>query len=90
MTAARTDDRVLDVPMQPVRCLRCDAQVEVRKSSWQQTSIQWHEEAMATCQERVADSSTPTGCRVDMCNALRDSIARAAQQGNIHVPDDGY
>lgn len=90
MMAERTDDRVLDVPMQPVQCLRCDAQVEVRKSSWQQTSIQWHQEAMAACQERAANSSAPAGCQVDACTALRDSIARAAQQGNIHVPDDGY
>lgn len=88
--AVRTDDRVVDVPMQPVRCLRCASQVEVRKSSWQQTSIQWHAEAMATCQERDHESTGPGACQLGGCSALRESIAQAAQRGELHVPDDGY
>ncbi|MDR7303857.1 ferredoxin [Haloactinomyces albus] len=86
----QTDDRLLDAPMEPVQCLRCDARLQVRKSSWQQTSIQWDEEAAATCAERRAEASTPGRCRLETCAALWDSIRSAAAEGGIHVPDDQY
>src|SRR5690606_13754173 len=37
---SRQDDRLLDCPPAPVACRRCAAEVQVRKSSWEQTSIQ--------------------------------------------------
>jgi len=85
----RTDDRLVDTPMCPVRCQRCAAEVTVRKSSWQQTSIQWHADALARCSEREQDSVVPGGCHVETCTALRESIADAAQQGSIPVSEDG-
>lgn len=90
----RTDNRLHDVPMQPVQCQRCEALVGVRKSSWQQTSIQWDAAATTACRELdTAPEPTPDtvrGYQGDTCEALRDSIAKAAQDGTVHVPDDRY
>lgn len=92
--AVRTDNRLHDVPMQPVQCQRCEALVGVRKSSWQQTSIQWDAAATAACQELDTGPDATTdpvrGYQGETCAALRESIARSAQEGTLHVPDDGY
>lgn len=92
--AVRTDNRLHDVPMQPVQCQRCEALVGVRKSSWQQTSIQWDSAATTACRELDTSSEgTPDSVRGhqgETCGALRDSIAQATQNGALHVPDDGY
>jgi hypothetical protein len=45
----RTDNRLTDAPMVPVTCRRCGAEVWARKSSWQQTSVQWDATAAALC-----------------------------------------
>lgn len=91
--APRTDDRLLDAPMEPLRCRRCDAAVRVRKSSWQQTSIQWDGAAMAACQNRRSATTARTGRDSDdpgTCPALRESIQQAAVAGSIQVPDDHH
>ncbi|TYK52850.1 ferredoxin [Actinomadura decatromicini] len=74
----RQDDRLLDGPLLPVRCRRCDAEVLVRKASWEQTSIQWNAAARAAC----------TGLKGDphaTCPALRSAIQEAALTGAIAV-----
>ena len=86
----RTDDRLTDSPMRPVQCTHCAAWVEVRKSSWQQTSIQWNREALANCAELPHRTTVSNRCPVEGCAALREAISEAARQGVIHVPDDGY
>ena len=48
----RPDNRYADSPMVPVACRRCGARVLARKSSWNQTSVQWDAEASARCLER--------------------------------------
>ncbi len=85
--AVRPDVRLDTAPMQQVRCDRCLAAVAVRKSSWDQTSIQWHQDALATCQERRNPMPTwgPNGGYFLGCTALRDSIRRAAVTGEIDV-----
>jgi hypothetical protein len=40
MMVIRPDNRLDDAPMVPVVCARCGAGVQVRKSSWNQTSVQ--------------------------------------------------
>lgn len=51
----REDNRLTDgAPMLPLSCPRCGNQVRVRKSSWQQTSVQWDAQAMLGCPERQA------------------------------------
>lgn len=80
----RPDDRLLDAPMRPLACRRCGAEVEVRKASWHQTSVQWNGPALAACQERrAAGTGLFSGCA-----ALRESIVQAALDGEIPVPEE--
>ena len=88
----RPDNRLLDEPMRAVRCERCSARVEVRKSSWAQTSVQWHADAESRCEERrvAAPLPGPNGDFFESCGALTETIRRAALNGAVHVPDDSY
>ncbi|WP_217168488.1 hypothetical protein [Streptomyces sp. AC512_CC834] len=83
----RLDTRRADgVPMRPLACERCAAEVLVRKSSWQQTSVQWNARATAACAER--DAAGGTGEAFEGCRSLRDTIREAAVRGTIEVVDD--
>ncbi|MFD7077816.1 ferredoxin [Nocardioides sp. NPDC057577] len=86
----RPDVRLDDAPMQPVTCGTCEGHVQVRKSSWDQTSIQWSEAALAACVERRASSPRPgpNGATFTGCAALRDAIREAAVRGDLTVIDD--
>ncbi|WP_255799542.1 ferredoxin [Mycobacteroides abscessus] len=87
----RPDNRLADVPMVPVACHRCGAGVEVRKSSWDQTSVQWGGEAMASCVERrEAEKLSAHGGRglFLACSALSDSICVAVRDGELPVVDE--
>ena len=83
----RTDDRLVESPPAPVCCTHCSAKVLVRKSSWQQTSIQWDTEAMAKCLER-RDWEAATPRLFMVCSKLRDSIDAAARNGAIRPLDE--
>lgn len=85
----RPDNRLVDGPMLPVGCAACGASVEVRKSSWEQTSIQWHADAVEACLERRAASprSGPNGGTFSGCQALRDAIREATVRGDLPVQD---
>ena len=88
---ARTDNRLQDMPMAPVDCLRCGAHVSVRKSSWNQTSVQWNAEASARCWER-RDTTRAAGNGWGLflaCAALRDSLDAAVAAGDLAVVDTG-
>ncbi|MFH9575074.1 ferredoxin [Streptomyces sp. NPDC017454] len=83
--AHRPDHRLTDgAPMRPLACDRCAAEVLVRKSSWQQTSVQWNARATAACAERDPAAGAFEGCR-----SLRDTIREAALRGTIEVVDGG-
>ncbi|MEV3964409.1 ferredoxin [Nocardia sp. NPDC050193] len=83
MTATRTDNRLLETPMQPLRCRACAAELLVRKSSWHQTSVQWHAEALSACREL---GTTPIpGPSLAGCSQLRDTIRAAATSGDLPV-----
>ncbi len=88
----RSDNRLLDVPMRSVECRRCSARVEVRKSSWHQTSVQWDAAATAACQERpdAPRLPGPNGNFFGACSALQASIQEATLSGAVPVPDDGF
>lgn len=84
--AVRPDNRLEDAPMTGVACGTCGARVEARKSSWEQTSIQWDTEALRTCAKRRAagEGAMPfTGCR-----SLAAAIGEAAVSGRIRVRSD--
>jgi hypothetical protein len=86
--SVRPDNRLADAPMHPVACRSCTAVVQVRKGSWQQTSVQWSEQAMAAC------TSWDPGCasrgQLPVCELLRESIAEAVVTGELPVLDDRF
>jgi hypothetical protein len=85
----RSDDRLDDLPMTPVQCQRCHAIVQVRKSSWQQTSVQWDGAGARNCPERRSPLGGGGIREADFftCAGLRESIAQAALSGTIPLPE---
>ena len=81
----RPDVRLGDGPMQPVTCSACSARVEVRKSSWEQTSIQWHADAIEACLERPTGGDVTDGVSFAGCARLGESIRHAAVSGELPV-----
>jgi len=85
------DNRLADSAMVPLVCRRCGAQVLARKSSWNQTSVQWTARALAAClQRRDPDNSVAySGRGVFLgCSALTDSIVGAVGDGDLPVVDE--
>jgi hypothetical protein len=87
----RIDNRLSESPMASVACRRCRAHVLARKSSWNQTSVQWNTGAAARCLER-RDPQNPgaySGRGVFLaCSALTDSIVDAVRHGDLPVVDE--
>jgi hypothetical protein len=85
-----TDDRLADLPMTPVECQRCHATVQVRKSSVQQTSVQWDEAGARRCPERRSSLSAGGIREADFftCAGLRESIAQATLSGTIPMAEE--
>lgn len=85
--AVRPDVRYDDAPLQTASCQSCHAIVQARKSSWEQTSIQWTAEAMDSCLERRASTPGPgtNGRTFRGCTAMRDSLREAAVRGDLEV-----
>jgi hypothetical protein len=86
----RPDNRLLDAAPVPVRCLRCEATVQVRKSSWAQTSVQWDAAAMAACAQRRAARALAghdNGLFL-VCSDLRSAIEDAARRGEVPILDE--
>ncbi|MDN5892810.1 MAG: hypothetical protein L0H93_02190 [Nocardioides sp.] len=88
--SVRPDNRLDDGPMHQVTCAACSALVQVRKSSFEQTSIQWSDDALDTCVERRAASPRPgpNGETFSGCQSLRESIRGAVEHGDLPVQDD--
>lgn len=84
MTAAHVDNRLIETPMTPVRCATCGAGVLARKSSWQQTSVQWNADAVSRCRE--LGDTTPHGPSLPGCERMREAIRDAAIAGRIPLP----
>lgn len=87
----RPDNRLESAPMQPVACGGCGAQVQARKSSWDQCTVQWTAAALEQCEERRTTaevSARPNRNSFPGCSALRASIREAAVRGTLTVSDD--
>ncbi len=87
MSGTLADQRsYLEGGLRPLACHGCGALVRVRKSSPQQTSIQWSTRAVRECAEfaaRVAlGETTPL---VDGCATLREAIGRAVRDGRLEA-----
>ncbi len=88
--AVRPDNRLDDSPMVPVVCGRCGAGVQVRKSSWNQTSVQWTGTALSRCEERCTVEQLAGASRPGLflaCSALKASIADAVRAGAVPLVD---
>ncbi|HEX8627618.1 MAG TPA: hypothetical protein VF755_05555 [Catenuloplanes sp.] len=71
-------------------CENCGVRVRVKKSSAQQTSVQWSPAGVRGCAEfaertRLGEPSA----LVATCARLRDSIERAARDGRLPTPPEG-
>jgi hypothetical protein len=90
-SSVREDNRLDEMPMVPVVCRNCDARVLARKSSWNQTSVQWNADATARCAERAEAQKLATpGSRgvFVVCSALRESILDAVRHGELPIVDE--
>jgi hypothetical protein len=87
----RVDNRLSDYPMVSVACRHCGARVLARKSSWNQTSVQWNSAASARCLERrdAQNLAAYSGGGVFLaCAALAESIVDAVRHGDLPVIDE--
>ncbi|HSS23657.1 MAG TPA: ferredoxin [Mycobacterium sp.] len=90
-SSVRHDNRLDEVPMIPVTCRNCGARVLARKSSWNQTSVQWNADATARCSERAeAEKMSAHASRSVflMCSALSESILDAVRRGDLSIVDE--
>ena len=88
--SVRPDNRLRDAPMTPVTCGSCGARVHARKSSWEQTSVQWDADSVASCARRRMSPhgtgvTTSRDVPVSLCLDLRDSIEAAVRRGALPV-----
>lgn len=88
-SSVREDNRLDEMPMVPVTCRECGGRVLARKSSWNQTSVQWDAAALARCVERRAAERLAGHHRGPFlgCGALRDSIQVAVAHGELAMVD---
>ena len=89
--SVRADSRLAEMPMVPVACRNCGARVLARKSSWNQTTVQWTADATARCAERAEAQkmSAPGGRGVFVvCSALSESILDAVRHGDLAIVDE--
>ncbi|OBG30546.1 ferredoxin [Mycobacterium sp. 852002-51057_SCH5723018] len=86
----RVDNRLDELPMAPVACRTCGARVLARKSTWNQTSVQWNADATARCPERAeARKMSAHGRGVFLaCTALSESILDAVRHGELTIVDE--
>jgi hypothetical protein len=90
-SSVRDDNRLDDMPMRPVACRNCGARVLARKSTWNQTSVQWNADASARCFERAeAEKLASPGSRGVFlrCSALSVSIVDAVRHGDLAIVDE--
>lgn len=90
-SSVRADNRLDEMPMMPVACRSCGARVLVRKSTWNQTSVQWNAEATDRCTERAdAQKVSEHASRgvFLVCSALRESILDAVRDGGLAIVDE--
>jgi hypothetical protein len=90
-SSVRGDNRLDETPMMPVACRNCGARVLARKSTWNQTSVQWNADATARCTERAEAQkiSAHAGRGVFLvCSALAESIIDAVRHGNLPIVDE--
>jgi hypothetical protein len=74
-------DEQLSARFQPLTCRRCGTEVRVRKSSPQQTSVQWQGEGTRRCPFLARPS--PSDPPAERCPELSETIRAAVAAGLI-------
>ena len=90
-SSVREDNRLDAMPMVPVVCRECGADILARKSSWNQTSVQWNTDATSRCAERAEAAKTSAADSRGVflaCSALSESITAAARRGDLSIVDE--
>lgn len=90
LTADTAADKRLyvEVGMVPVRCRSCGTEVLVKKNSDKHTSVQWTSDPVSSCPEFAeAVRSGARSAQYLGCPLLKQSIAEAAKEGTLVVPD---
>jgi hypothetical protein len=85
LTGSVADRRAfLEGGLRDLACEHCGGKVRVKKTSPQQTSVQWTRQAVSDCAEFAlrAAPDRPSAL-IATCTRLRDSIERAAREGRI-------
>jgi hypothetical protein len=81
--------RYVEEGFTPITCERCATPVLVKKNSTRHTSVQWRSDAASTCPEIAARVTAGLSSALILgCPALQHSIAQAAADGILAVPDD--
>ena len=86
LTSLPLDLRLQDAPMHPLTCRDCAATVQVRKASWEQTTVQWDQQSVRGCIERQGFASD--GATFRGCHRLSESILAAADSGRLDIVAD--
>ncbi|MBO0676698.1 ferredoxin [Mycolicibacterium sp. S2-37] len=89
--SVRPDNRLDDSPMVPVTCRACGAEVSARKSSWEQTSVQWNADAIERCPQRRDAEELAAHSRPSVflsCSELTESILDAVRDGRLEIVDE--
>lgn len=87
----RPDNRLADAPMVPVTCRACGARVSARKSSFEQTSVQWNADAAQRCPQRRDSEALAGHGRPPVflsCSELSESIVDAVRTGQLTIVDE--
>lgn len=72
--------------MQQLRCDTCGTRVLVEKYSPTHTSVQWLTDAESSCAEFAWKAAAGAHSRwIATCSALRDSIDRAVEAGELQM-----
>lgn len=90
-SSIRVDNRLDETPMMPVVCADCGARVLARKSTWNQTSVQWNADATARCSERAEAQKLSAHASRGVflvCSALSESIIDAVRHGNLPIVEE--
>ncbi|MEU1429577.1 hypothetical protein ACFRAQ_31310 [Nocardia sp. NPDC056611] len=81
-------EHYMESGLTPIACQTCGTQVQVRKHSHNQKTVQWTTDPAATCPvfRKLAESGPTTG-KPDSCPNLEKTIDHAVAEGILGVDD---
>ena len=78
----------VEIGLVPVTCAHCGTEVQVKKNSDKQTSVQWSTDPVRSCPEFAGAVASGTRSALYLgCPRLKASIDQAVASGALVVPD---